>query len=94
MNYYINPKLNENRLSNYEVRDDHHAHYNGIGNAIYEHKFCTECRTLLCNDLSHNQIELHPALRIPKKSANKQKWNTFLELIERFGKANSRNYRH
>lgn len=92
--YKINPKLNKNRLSDYEVRDDHHGHYNGIGNKIYEYRFCTACRTLLCNDLSHNQIELHPALRIPKKSANKQKWNIFLGLIEKFGMANIRSNRH
>ena len=83
-----------NRLARYEVRDDYHGYYNGIGNKIYEHKFCTVCKNLVCADLTHKHIELHPILRIPKKSASKKKWDTFLGLIDNIGLNNIRSKRH
>lgn len=81
------------RLTRYELRDDHHGHYNG-GNSIFEHKFCFTCRSKECNDKSHDHRELHPALRIPKKNASKLHWKRFFAAYEKYGKDNSRTHRH
>lgn len=77
----------------YEARDDYEAgpHF---GNKIYEHKFCLDCRSKECSNLTHNQIELHPIIRIPKQQANKKKWRKFFELVEYFGENNKRQRRH
>jgi hypothetical protein len=82
------------RLTCYEVRDDHHAHYNGVGNGIYEHKFCFTCRSPVCNDSTHAKVELHPVLRVPKKSANKKRWQEFIVIYNKIGIHNERLRRH
>lgn len=82
------------RQTKYEFRDDHHGYHNGKGNKIYEHKFCMDCLSKECSNTSHNQIELHPIIRIPKKTANKKKWQIFFDLIKSFGDDNIRNKRH
>lgn len=81
------------RQIKYEVRDDAEAgpHFS---NSIYEHKFCTDCNSNVCSDLTHNQIELHPIIRIPKKTASKKKWKLFYELVKHFGDDNKRQNRH
>lgn len=76
------------RINKYVVRDDERH------NAIYEHLFCIECRSKECNNASHNRIELHPIIRIPKKRANKKQWARFFELIEFFETDNIRTNRH
>lgn len=84
------------RLFRYEVRDDHHGYANGLGNKIYEHKFCTICNSNVCANKTHlnNHVELHPMVRIPKKNANKKRWKLFLNLIEKLGDRNIRHKRH
>lgn len=82
------------RQVKYEVRDDFHAGPHNFGPIIYEHKFCTQCNSKECSDKSHNHIELHPIIRIPKKNASKKKWKIFYDLIASFGKDNIRRNRH
>ncbi len=94
VNENIKNSIDWERQSKYEVRDDHHGFYNGIGNGIYEHDFCVDCRSKECSDKSHNHIELHPIIRIPKKNAHKKKWKQFFELVEYFGEGNKRHKRH
>ena len=79
--------MDSERRERYEVRDDSYE-------PIYRHKFCTDCRSKECSNMTHNHIELHPSIRIPKKTANKKKWQTFFDLIQSFGKSNSRQGRH
>ena len=86
--------MNIAQQQKYEVRDDYHGHYNGIGNNIFEHKFCVDCRSKSCSNKNHNHIELHPIIRIPKQRANKKKWKIFFELVEHFGTYNIRHNRH
>lgn len=90
------PIVANDRLRRYEVRDAHHGFYNGIGNKIYEHKFCPMCRSNVCAIKEHLNVhmELHPALRIPKKTASVKKWKQFLQLVENFGESNQRIKRH
>jgi hypothetical protein len=90
----IEKSLDKSRLWKYEVRDDYHGYYNGVGNKIFEHKFCIDCRSKECSNKSHNHIELHPIIRIPKQTANKKKWKQFFELVEYFGESNIRHKRH
>jgi len=82
------------RQQKYEVRDGHHGYCNGIGNNIFEHKFCVDCRSKECSNKIHNHIELHPIIRIPKQNANKKKWKIFFDLVESFGENNIRHKRH
>ncbi len=83
-----------NRQQKYEVRDDYHAGPHNFGPMIYEHPFCVDCKSKECSDKTHNHIELHPIIRIPKQRANKKKWKIFFELIEYFGEYNVRHNRH
>jgi hypothetical protein len=77
----------------YEERDERKAgpHFY---NKIFEHKFCLNCWSKECADKSHQHIELHPIVRIPKKNASKKKWKEFFELIISFGEDNMRRKRH
>lgn len=85
--------MRSDRLSRYEVRDDWHGYSFG-GNSIYEHKFCVVCKDSVCSNVNHIKVELHPALRIPKRNAGKKHWKTFFEEYSRFGDSNIRSNRH
>jgi hypothetical protein len=83
-------KHDADRIYRYTVRDEEI----GSHNKIYEHLFCVGCKSKECNDVTHNRIELHPIIRIPKQHTNKKKWKQFFELVEYFSKDNSRTVRH
>jgi hypothetical protein len=86
--------MDNNRIAKYEARDDWKAGPHIFGRTIYEHKFCIDCRSKECSNMSHNHIELHPIIRIPKQRANKKKWRIFFELVDHFGEDNKRRKRH
>lgn len=45
--------------------------------------FCFECKSRECSNPTHNKIELHPIIRVPRKTASKLRWKQFYIELKR-----------
>jgi hypothetical protein len=55
-----------------------------FSSSISKPLFCTECKSLTCNNSEHPHIELHPIVRIPRKNASKQRWKEFENAFRKY----------